>query len=288
MNVILFGLGKMGKFHYNVLKKKRVVKNIYIVDPFFPQKKYKNSNVCKSLDDVQGWKELDFAVVATPAATLVDVALSLLRAGIPTLIEKPVALSKSEIEKLLPYENIISVGYIERHNPVVLKLKELFSAGKSQSFGTCLFTRFSEAPPRITDVGVDLDFAVHDLDLAHFLFEDFDVVKKIKHFDETGLANRVEYGGNSKNMNMSVDSKASWLQPESQRKIYVSYDSKKYVADLGKMKITNELTGQVLHQWNPEKTDKLSLQLQSFISFVSGKGNNLCSLRDAIKVLNVV
>ena len=61
---------------------------------------------------------------------------------------------------------IIAVGHIERFNPTIQTLKEDL---EGQTIVDFYAKRVSPLPIRISDVGVSLDLAVHDIDLARFL-----------------------------------------------------------------------------------------------------------------------
>ncbi|WP_346907253.1 Gfo/Idh/MocA family oxidoreductase [uncultured Roseibium sp.] len=76
----------------------------------------------------------DAAVVASPNATHVPVALDLVDAGIPALVEKPVAetaraairLAEAAEKKNVP----ILVGHHRRHNPIIQEARSLIAAGR--------------------------------------------------------------------------------------------------------------------------------------------------------------
>jgi predicted dehydrogenase len=66
-------------------------------------------------------------IIATPPDSHVDLALPFLRAGLPVMIEKPVALSFDDAESLLPpqYENKILVNHTHLFAPAYERLKKL-------------------------------------------------------------------------------------------------------------------------------------------------------------------
>lgn len=100
----------------------------------------------------------DFAVIATPADTHRAVAEPLLAAGVPCLVEKPLAHGLADAEALAAYA-ALSVGHIERYNPALDPVAEARPR----------FLQFERIAPytgRSTDLDVLSDLMVHDLDLA--------------------------------------------------------------------------------------------------------------------------
>ena len=78
--------------------------------------------------DVQG------VVVATPAVTHAEIALQCLEAGKDVLVEKPLAISVADAEKLVDVaetsNSILMVGHVLEYHPAVLALRELISEGQ--------------------------------------------------------------------------------------------------------------------------------------------------------------
>jgi predicted dehydrogenase len=103
--------------------------------------------------------DLDFAVIAVPTARHVAVSLPLARAGLPLLIEKPLAASRAEGEALAGCD-AVSVNHIERWNPTLAALSPRFRPRYLRA------ERLSPWGPRGTDVDVVLDLMIHDLDLV--------------------------------------------------------------------------------------------------------------------------
>ncbi len=88
------------------------------------------------LDDVDQLihrDDIDGVVVATPAATHAELALRALEAGKDVLVEKPLATSLSDAEKVVEVAErngaILAVGHVLEYHPAVLKLRQLIGAG---------------------------------------------------------------------------------------------------------------------------------------------------------------
>lgn len=143
---VLLGHGHMGRIHAAKLRQHQdhgTIDGFAIVDP-----------PCGHTPDLPA--ALDFAIVATPTTTHAELALPLLAAGVPCLIEKPLAATRAEAERLAAYPHL-AVGHIERFNPALPR------GVRPQFFEA---QRLSPFQPRGTDVDVIADLMIHDIDLA--------------------------------------------------------------------------------------------------------------------------
>jgi predicted dehydrogenase len=141
---VIFGMGRMGKLHADRLAARGV--DIAVVDPA------KGHPRPSRID-------ADFAIVATPTETHVELAGELLATGMPVLVEKPLATSVETAQALAEMPGL-GVGHIERFNPALVPV-----AGVQPRFVEC--KRLSPFPNgRGTDVDVISDLMVHDVDLA--------------------------------------------------------------------------------------------------------------------------
>ncbi len=113
--------------------------------------------------------------VAVPTSAHVEVGLRAIEAGRPILIEKPLAASLEEADRLLAAAARrgvpVQVGHIERFNRAV-------RAALPHVDGVRYFetTRLAPFQPRGTDVAVVLDLMIHDLDLVLHLTGGAEVV----------------------------------------------------------------------------------------------------------------
>jgi len=109
--------------------------------------------------------DIDAAVVAVSSEAHVEVALQLLRRGIPVLLEKPLATGFDDIERLddaaRHHPSLIHAAMIERHNPALASVRD--------GMGRLLFLQTERLAPfsaRSLDIDVVLDLMIHDLDLV--------------------------------------------------------------------------------------------------------------------------
>jgi predicted dehydrogenase len=121
-----------------------------------------------SLDALAG--EIEAAVVAVPTLAHAEVGVRLLDRGLHVLVEKPMAASLAEADRLLERAGarrpapVLAVGHVEFYNPAVQALA-----------GLAIPPRFLEVQrlgvfsPRSLDVDVILDLMIHDLQILHAL-----------------------------------------------------------------------------------------------------------------------
>lgn len=118
-------------------------------------------------------RKLDAVTIAVPTASHREVALTVIEQGIHLLVEKPIADSASHGEEIVLAANTASVklmvGYIERFNPVVRKLKEIIEDGILGSPILLSVRRVGAFPPGASDVSVILDSASHDIDIVRYI-----------------------------------------------------------------------------------------------------------------------
>jgi predicted dehydrogenase len=118
-------------------------------------------------------EELDLVSVATPTSLHHDLTVAALAAGAHVLVEKPIAATRAEAERMMAAAadagRLLSVGHIERFNPAVVELRRRLQASELGRVFQVTATRLGPFPDRIRDVGVVVDLAPHDLDVMRFL-----------------------------------------------------------------------------------------------------------------------
>ncbi len=118
------------------------------------------------------WHDLmdlvDVVSIATPTETHCEIACAFLEKGVHTLVEKPIALSLDEADRMIAAANAsgakLMVGQLERFNPAMVALRPHVT--KPLYFE---IHRVSPFPNRSLDVDVVLDVMIHDLDAVQWL-----------------------------------------------------------------------------------------------------------------------
>ena len=116
------------------------------------------------LEELAG--EIQAAVVAAPTVAHAEMGCELLGRGLHVLIEKPLAASLEEADRLLAAagDRVLAVGHVEFFNPAV---QALLTVGSTPRFVEV--QRLGVFSPRSLDVDVVLDLMIHDLQILHAL-----------------------------------------------------------------------------------------------------------------------
>jgi predicted dehydrogenase len=112
--------------------------------------------------------EVDAMVVAVPTVAHAEVGCPLLERGIHLLVEKPMASTLEEADRLLAAagDRLLAVGHVEFYNPAV---QALLKVGAPVRYASV--ERLARFTPRSLDVDVVLDLMIHDLQIVHALDE---------------------------------------------------------------------------------------------------------------------
>jgi predicted dehydrogenase len=130
---------------------------------------------------------LDAAVVAVPTVDHAEVSCPLLERGIEVLVEKPIAASLEDADRILAAAagRVLAVGHVEFFNPAVQRLLEI-----QGNPGFIEVHRLAAFTPRSLDVDVVLDLMIHDLQILHAL--DDSRVAEIRATGISVLSSRID------------------------------------------------------------------------------------------------
>ena len=161
----VIGAGAFGRNHVRTVRENPRAELKFVVDTNTTRaaEHAGNATATADLNDIIG--HVDAAIVAVPTIAHCEIGCRLLEAGIDVLIEKPIASSIAEADRLVEaaarHGRILQCGHLERFNPAVIALEERATLP--------LFFevhRMSVFTPRALDVDVVLDLMVHDLDIV--------------------------------------------------------------------------------------------------------------------------
>ncbi len=121
-----------------------------------------NTAAFTSASDLLG--RVDAVSIATPTVSHVDVALPFVESGIAVLVEKPLAASLADADRLVTAAAargaILAAGHTERFNPAVAAALPMVSSPRFVEIH-----RLGTFPERSLDIDVIFDLMIHDLDL---------------------------------------------------------------------------------------------------------------------------
>ncbi|MFC0860929.1 Gfo/Idh/MocA family protein [Sphaerimonospora cavernae] len=173
LRAAVIGLGRAGHIHTAVLRSLDGVALVAVADPDPVRRAaFDSVHVAASAEDLLEL-ELDYCVVATPIPEREQVGRALAVAGVPALIEGPIAPSLPAAMRLAEaFDNAGLLGAVaqsERHNPVVKELGLRLRGGGFGSVYQVATRRYDRLGDHSPGVGVVAQMAIHDVDLAMWL-----------------------------------------------------------------------------------------------------------------------
>jgi predicted dehydrogenase len=180
LRVGVVGAGVMGSNHARVLSGLPGVALVGIVDPLPEHRARATAMVgCRAFESLDEMFDegVDAITIAAPTHLHHEIALACITRNIHILVEKPVASTVQEGQDIVNAARsagvTLMVGHVERFNPAVAAIKQAIAGEDILSIG---ITRVGPFPPRMSNVGVVIDLAVHDIDLIRW-FTESDIVE---------------------------------------------------------------------------------------------------------------
>jgi len=242
LRVGVIGVGVMGSNHARVFAGLPGVELVAVADPDRRQAEFVARTLgCNAVADTAALLDLgiDAATIAAPTHLHHDIALACIARGVHVMVEKPIASSVEEgraiIEAAQRAGVTLMVGHVERFNPAVEAIKE---ALRNEDILSIAITRVGPFPPRMSNVGVVIDLAVHDIDLIRW-FTDSEIVEvqpqlssAVAEREDIALLQFRTASGVLAHIN------TNWLTPFKARSVTVATRGKYIMADL----ITRQVT----------------------------------------------
>jgi predicted dehydrogenase len=180
LRVGVVGVGVMGSNHARVFAGLPGTELVGVADPDRKQAEFVARALgCTAVADVDKLldRDVDAITIAAPTHLHRDIALNCIARGIHVLVEKPIASSVEEGREIISAARragvTLMVGHVERFNPAVEAIKD---AIRGEDILSIAITRVGPFPPRMSNVGVVIDLAVHDIDLIRW-FTDSDIIE---------------------------------------------------------------------------------------------------------------
>jgi hypothetical protein len=242
LRIGVVGVGVMGSNHARVLSELQGIKLVGVVDPDAKQRdRVAHALGCAAFADLDGLigHGVDAVTIAAPTQLHRELALACASHGIHILVEKPVASTIEEGRAIVAAARRAGVtlmaGHVERFNPAVQSLKR---AIKDEHILSIAITRVGPFPPRMSNVGVVIDLAVHDIDLIRW-FTDSEIVEiqpqtssTVAEREDIALLQFRTASGVLAHIN------TNWLTPFKARTIHIATSAKYLMADLLTLQVT--------------------------------------------------
>jgi len=161
----VIGVGMMGRNHARVYSELKAVDSLYLYD--LNQKAARDlagTFGATASPTVESLLEcVDAVSVCVPTPYHFSIAETVLDAGVPLLVEKPICATAEEARRLIekiPEGLVAGVGHIERFNPIVPEIKKIVRDPLYVEM-----KRHNPASSRVSGSSVVEDLMIHDVDI---------------------------------------------------------------------------------------------------------------------------
>ena len=189
------GAGLIGRRHVEYIQASDQASLCAIVDPAPTAEAYAAGFGCPWFPDFASMlaaQRPDGVIVATPNQMHVENGLACIKAGIPVLVEKPIADDVASANALVEAAERVGVpllvGHHRRHNPLIAAARAAIDAGRLGRIvavhGICWFAKpegyFAPAWRRAKGAGPVLVNLIHDIDLLRALCGEVESVQAME------------------------------------------------------------------------------------------------------------
>jgi len=303
----LIGIGAMGRHHARVLATLSGVDFVGVSDPAGDVNNVAQGRpIFKSIEQLIALG-IDYAVVAVPTIHHLEVGTELANAGIHALVEKPISqdmVTSRALATIFSKARLVgAVGHIERYNPALQEAQRRLE--QLGSLYQVVTRRQGSYPSRISDVGVILDLATHDIDLTSWLTSQHyvSVVASTalrtgnEHEDLVAIIGTLRDGTITNHL-------VNWLSPLKERVTIITGENGAFVADTLTADLTFYANGTVTSEWEGitqfrgvsegaviryaiPKLEPLRLEHEHFRDAVLGKSADIVTMEQGLTTILV-
>ena len=296
INVGVIGVGAMGYNHARVYYKLENANLIAVSD--VSEKTLKK--VCKKYD-AQGYSDyeellknpdIEVVSVCVPTTHHYNIVMEAINQGKHVLVEKPIAFTLDEAKEMIKAAKekgvILATGHVERFNPAVQKAKELIENDVIGDIVSASAKRVGPFPPRIQDVGVTIDLAIHDLDVMYYLFDE----EVVQVYGTMGsILDNCEFEDHAEIMvNFDNDAtgilEVNWLTPYKRRQIDITGTDG--IISIDYIEQSLDVYGKFAQDIKINHEEPLKEELNSFIEAVANNKKPVITGEDGLNALKMV
>ncbi|MES2847643.1 MAG: Gfo/Idh/MocA family oxidoreductase [Bacteroidota bacterium] len=302
MKILIVGLGSIGQRHAGCLQKIAGIEIAVLRTKKGTLKEKSGFTEFYSLDEALAYKP-DGVVVANPTSLHVATSLPFLQKGIKVLIEKPIAYSSADAEKLSAYSENLRVAYCVRFLPLINVIKEIAAAEKvyklsfKRSYYLSKWHPYADYRTEYTAKkelgGGVIRTLSHEIDLMLYLFGEpvntVGVTDKISSLeidtdDFAFVSCKTKTGAR---INFELD----FFSPKNVNIAEMFTERGKYTWDMAEMLFTpySETTAERLYGRELFDFEKMYMnQAEDFIGFIKGNKSENATYQSSLDVLNII
>ena len=292
LKIGVIGVGSMGSHHARILCSLSGVSLEAVADPDETRGKEiaQRYGAHPFTDYKEMLPQVDAVIVVAPTALHYEIGVECINAGKNILIEKPLAKTSEDAQKLVALAKekkvLLAVGHIERFNPAYQELCKLV---KNERILGIDIKRLSPFPERITDANVIQDMMIHDLDLLVNLLPTDEIEemkakgKKVKS-DKLDTVSATYYFKSGTIAKVSAD-RVFGIKA---RKIVVTAESGLYEADLLNKKVyVRDLKNHLPSVHHTKPFDQLTAELTDFIKAIKQGSKHKVDAEDGYRAIKL-
>jgi predicted dehydrogenase len=296
LRVGVVGVGIMGSNHARVYADLPGASLVGVADPDPRQRDFVSGALgCAGYADVEGLlaEGIDAVTIAAPTHLHRELAVACINRGVHVLVEKPIASSVEEGRAIIAAARrsgvTLMIGHVERFNPAVEAIKD---AIRHEDILSIAITRVGPFPPRMSNVGVVIDLAVHDIDLIRW-FTNSEIVE-VQPQVRSAVADREDIALLQFRTASGVLAhiNTNWLTPFKARSVTVATKNKYVTGDLLTRQVTECFGFQPdgsysMRHLSVGHSEPLRAELQAFCSAIRGGSDPSVTGEEGVDALEI-
>lgn len=291
IRVGVIGVGMMGRHHARIYSELSDYELVGIADRNLETAKKvgKKSKTSYYQYYEKLYNEVDAVSIVVPTILHKQIALNFINRGVHCLVEKPIASTLEEAREMIEAaekNNVkLMIGHVERFNPAVGKLKQMIDKGMLGKLILISTRRVGPFVHRIREVGIIIDSATHDIDIARYMVGKdptnvFAKAGRVKHEKEDHAIIVLDFD------DVVASIEVNWFTPHKVRTLVAT--GTEAIAYLDYIK-------QSLEIYSPEqkiaptieREEPLKLELKHFLRCIENNERPLVNGREGLKVLEI-
>lgn len=312
MNIAVIGLGNIANRHRSNLKKLFPECKVWAMSASGRKPTSPISDCDAIANDIQALigANIYFAIVASPATFHAQHAIELIQAGVPTLIEKPIAANLQDANRIreaaTKWKTTVAVGYCLRYLPSALRTKEIIQSGvlgtlynfnaeigqylpdwrPTKNYRKCVSANAELGGGALLELSHEFDYVQWMLGTLDLQFAHLRSTEEL-NLDVEELADVVALNPQGALINIHLD----FLQKKAFRKCSLIGMNGRLDWDLIENRVELHMATKcevVYHEPDWEKNQIYLKMLEDFVELIKGRNNECVSIGEAIKTVALI